>query len=278
MTLHILADLEQGSEAWHEQRRGMVTASVVGRLISVGSLGAIDYECPTCLAIADFPCVSVAKGKPSEPIKTMHPARTQVALEKADQSPPVLTTADNDTARGLIATLVAERIARFTEDTPITSDMWRGIDSEPIARDLYSEHYGPVTEVGFMVRDDWGFDIGYSPDGLVGDDGLIEVKAPRAKTHVLTVIGGEVPTYNMAQLQCGLLVSGRKWIDFIPYCGGLPLWRKRVFPDPAWHQAIVAAVANFETTAADMVAAYRQATNGLPVTERIDLDPEIKVA
>ena len=63
-------------------------------------------------------------------------------------------------------------------------------------------------------------DLGHSPDGLVGDDGLLEIKAPRAKAHVLAVSPTSAPHY-MAQLQAGLLVSGRAWIDFVPFCGGL---------------------------------------------------------
>jgi hypothetical protein len=46
----------------------------------------------------------------------------------------------------------------------------------------------------------------------------------------------------MAQLQCGLLVSGRKWIDYVSYCGGMPLYVKRVEPDERWFDAIVEAV------------------------------------
>jgi hypothetical protein len=76
----------------------------------------------------------------------------------------------------------------------------------------------------------------------------------------------------MAQLQAGLLVSGRAWVDFVPYVGGLPLWTKRVYPDPVWQTAIVAAVAHFETTAAELVATYTAATAGLPATERIDFN------
>jgi hypothetical protein len=84
-----------------------------------------------------------------------------------------------------------------------------------------------------MVRDDWGFSLGYSPDGLVGDDGLIEVKCRRQKKHLQTILADEVPPENMAQLQCGLLVSGREWIDYVSYCGGMPMYVKRVYPDTA---------------------------------------------
>jgi hypothetical protein len=120
--------------------------------------------------------------------------------------------------------------------------MLRGIEDEPRAVEVYSEHFAPVTTVGFMVRDDWGFSIGYSPDGLVGDDGLIEVKSRRAKKHLTTILADEVPVENMAQLQCGLLVSGREWIDYVSYCGGMPLYVKRVEPDQRWFDAITAAV------------------------------------
>ena len=74
----------------------------------------------------------------------------------------------------------------------------------------------------------------------------------------------------MAQCQAGLLVSGRQWLDFVSYVGGMPLFVKRVYPDPVWHEAIVAAVTRFEQNAADLIDAYTQATTGLAMTERVD--------
>ena len=222
MTLTIHNDVTQGSPGWHDQRRGMVTASVVSQLVTPGTL------------------------KP----------------------------ASNDYSRGLTARLVAERITGYTDPTWLSNDMIRGIDDEPIARDLYSEHYATATECGFMVRDfqyktdpRW-LQVGYSPDGLVGDDGLIEVKSRRQKKHLQTILADKVPAENMAQLQCGLLVSGRAWIDYVSFCGGMPLYVKRVTPDPAWFEAITASVAVFEGRAAEMVATYRKATEGLAPTER----------
>jgi hypothetical protein len=76
----------------------------------------------------------------------------------------------------------------------------------------------------------------------------------------------------MAQCQAGLFVSGRSWLDFVSYVGGMPLFVKRVLPDPAWHEAVEAACRAFETTAAQMVTAYQAATAGLPMTERLDLE------
>lgn len=217
MSLRILPDLIQGSDEWHDQRRGMVTASVVDQLLTT---------------------------------KTIQPA-------------------NNDHSRSLVAILVAERITGWTDPTYLGDDMLRGWEDEPRAVEVYGEHYAPVTTVGFLVRDDWGFRIGYSPDGLVDDDGLVEVKSRRPKKHLQTILDDEVPADCMGQIQCGLLVSGRKWCDYLSYCGGMPLWVKRVTPDERWFYAITNAVQQFENTAAAMVEKYQAAVKGLPTTERL---------
>jgi putative phage-type endonuclease len=214
--------VEQGSEQWHDLRRGIVTASVVGKLLT-----------------------------------------------------PTLKVADNDTSRALTATLVAERITGVTEDTYANADMMRGVMCEPIARDIYSGHHQQAEETGFMRFDGDGWTLGYSPDGLVADDGLIEIKAPRAKTHLNTILADRVPPYYMAQCQAGLLVSGRKWLDFVSYCGGMPLYVNRVMPNHLWFDAITAACIQFEQTAEQMTTAYDFATTGLPATERLDLYLEV---
>lgn len=190
-------------------------------------------------------------------------------------TPKTIKPANNDDSRGLIDLLASERVTGIVESTYTSSDMFRGIIAEPFARDLYSEHHAPVTECGFMRREFDGFAIGFSPDGLVGDDGLIEIKAPRAKNHLATIVADEVPLYHMAQLQTGLLVSGRAWVDFVSYVGGMPLWTKRVVPDVRWRTAILQAVELAEQAIRERVANYQAAVVGLPATERIDLEQEI---
>ncbi|WP_285189894.1 lambda exonuclease family protein [Rhodococcus sp. MEB041] len=209
-------DILQGSDEWHAQRRGIVTASMVGKLVT---------------------------------------AKT-------------LQVASNQESRGLTAQLVAERITGWTDPTFMNDDMMRGIEDEPRARDKYSKHYAPVVETGFMVREFDGMKLGYSPDGLVGDDGLIEAKSRRPKIHLETILSGHPPIENMAQLQCGLLVSGREWIDYLSYCGGMPMWVHRVKPDQRWFDAITAAVVAFERNAAEMIRLYRESVEGFPTTER----------
>jgi hypothetical protein len=271
MSLHVYDDLEQGSDEWLAARRGMVTASTVGQLLEVATLGADAFDCQRCDAPAGQPCMSVAKGKTGTPISTIHGERTEAA-RKAGET--VVRPSRTDESNRLTLLLVSERITGETDyrEQYVSNDMLAGQLDEPIAREVYSGHYDQATEVGFMVRDDWGFSLGYSPDGLVGDYGLIEVKSPRAKEHVRTVISGEVPARYMAQLQAGLLVSGREWCDYVSFYGGQPLWTKRVVPSAKWAEAIVDAVSAFEQRAEEMTHAYDLATRGLPATERrIDL-------
>ena len=226
MSLHIYRELEQGTDEWLEARRGIVTASVVGQLVTA---------------------------------KTIKPA-------------------DNDYSRALTMTLAAERITGWSDPVYVNRDMERGTFEEPIAREAYAQHVGvDVEEIGFMVRDDSGFRLGFSPDGLVEADGCIEVKSRRQKKHLQTILADAVPAENMAQIQCGLLVSGRQWCDFVSFCGGMPLYVKRVTPDQRWRNAILAAVNTCEENIAQIVATYTERTAGMPMTERSTFDAELVV-
>lgn len=184
---------------------------------------------------------------------------------------PTLKIASKEKQRAHMWELLAQRITGYVEPRYISDDMLRGRDDEIEARMLYSKHYAPVTEVGFVTSDDLGFTLGYSPDGLVGDDGLIECKSRRQRFQIETFVTGEVPEEYVLQLQTGLLVTGRKWIDFVSYSGGLPMFVKRVFPDPIVQEAIVAAADNFESAIMSAHAKFVAATipdAGLIATER----------
>ena len=119
-----------------------------------------------------------------------------------------------------------------------------------------AETYAPVTEIGFVTNDQFGFVLGYSPDGLVGDDGLIECKSRCQKYQIQTLTDMIAPDEFMLQLQTGLLVTGRKWIDFVSYCGGLPMVTIRVHPDPDIQGAIIHAASIFEAKIAEKRAVY----------------------
>ena len=168
---------------------------------------------------------------------------------------PTLKVANNDKTRQHVYELAAQRISRYVEPHYVCDDMLRGHEDEVRARLAYGEHFGDVTECGFITSDEHGFTIGYSPDALVGDDGLIECKSRRQKYQVQTIVNG-VPDEHMLQLQTGLLVTGRKWLDYVSYCGGMPMMVVRVEPDATMQAAIVAAATAFEKQVTDAVAEY----------------------
>lgn len=175
---------------------------------------------------------------------------------------PTLKVAANEKTRAHAYELAAQRITgytepTYTEPTYIGDAMLRGIDDEYTARELYRARVMPVEEVGFVTNDEWGFTIGYSPDGLVGKDGLIEIKSRAARFQIETITTGVVPIEHVLQLQTGLLVTGRQWIDYISYSGGLPMCIIRVQADPVMQDAIVAAASVFEATVAGVVRTYR---------------------
>ena len=192
---------------------------------------------------------------------------------------PTLRPASNDKERAHLFELLGQRITGYTEPHYISDDMLRGHEDEIEARIRYADHFYPVTECGFVTRDMGGFTIGYSPDGLVGDDGLIECKSRRQKYQIETILADEVPAEYLLQCQTGLLVTGRKWLDFISYCGGLPMFVKRVWPCPEIHRAILDAALAFEQRLAAAQTRYDEWRNRQPVvihTERT-IEQEIMI-
>ena len=186
---------------------------------------------------------------------------------------PTLKPAKNDKSRAHAYELLSQRIFGFEAERPETWDMLRGRDDEVYARVAYEEHFAPVEEVGFVTSDALGFRMGYSPDGLVGDDGLIEIKSRLPKFQVQTILAHEVPDDYILQIQTGLLITGRKWLDFISYSGGLPMVTIRVFPDPTMQQAIITAATEFEASIAALHAEYHAALSSgrklIPTARRI---------
>lgn len=165
--------------------------------------------------------------------------------------------ADNDTSRGLVRTLACERIIGKPAETFSSRMMDRGTALEPFARDLYAEHYAPVEEVGFIRLDTDDYALGFSPDGMVEHDGLLEIKSPGPKEHLRTILADAVPAVYIWQLQVGLFVTGRSWIDFLSYCPGMDLYVKRVYPDRDMHDVINTASARSEEAIREILHEYK---------------------
>ena len=118
--------------------------------------------------------------------------------------------------------LVAERMTGLAQETYKNAAMEWGNECEPFARMAYEAHQRLFVEkTGFWKHPtkEW---IGVSPDGLIGDDGLIEIKCPNTTTHLEYLWDEVVPTEYRKQIQMQLWVTGRQWCDFVSYDPRLP--------------------------------------------------------
>ena len=112
------------------------------------------------------------------------------------------------------------------------AEMERGHELEPIGRAKYEFEKGvDVVEVGFIEYNQY---VGYSPDGLVGEDGLIEHKARNDEKHLALLMTGKVDSATIWQMNMGMLISNRKWCDFISYNPNFKnsMYVQRFYPDP----------------------------------------------
>lgn len=120
------------------------------------------------------------------------------------------------------AELIAERLTGVTAPSFTNAAMQWGTDQEPVARQAYAERNGLVVhEVGFVDHPEIAM-TGASPDGLVGDDGLVEIKCPNTATHLETLLGGGVPAKYITQMQWQMACTGRDWCDFVSFDPRLP--------------------------------------------------------
>ena len=136
--------------------------------------------------------------------------------------------------------LVSERLTGEKQETYINQAMQDGIDREFYAREKYVQQFGEVEEVGFVKHPT--LEAGASPDGMVGDDGIIEIKCPMGTTHTETLMTQEVPSKYIPQIQFQLRCTGRKWCDFVSYNPMFPehlqVFVKRVEADEVYQMEL----------------------------------------
>lgn len=120
------------------------------------------------------------------------------------------------------AQLVAERLTGVPAETYQNAAMIWGIDTEEQARAMYSLEVGePVLETGFHPHPEIALS-GASPDGLVGDTGLVEIKCPNTATHIATLTGAGIDRKYLLQMQWQMACTGREWCDFASFDPRLP--------------------------------------------------------
>jgi putative phage-type endonuclease len=126
------------------------------------------------------------------------------------------TGKESESLKKYASQLATELMLETPEPSFKNDVMARGNEVEPLARDAYQEQTFNVVEQITMFKSDCG-NFGYSPDGIVNDDGLVEIKCPLATTHFKYLLDNKMPSDYWQQVQAGLWVSQRKWIDFVSY-------------------------------------------------------------
>jgi len=121
-----------------------------------------------------------------------------------------------------MAQLVCERLTGQKGESFSNAAMQHGTDTEPLARAAYEALKDVlVDEVGFVPHPSIIM-AGASPDGLVGDDGLLEIKCPNTATHIETLMSKTVPGKYNTQMQFQMACTGRQWCDFVSFDNRLP--------------------------------------------------------
>ena len=121
-----------------------------------------------------------------------------------------------------MADLIAERLTGQKAESFTNAAMQWGVDKEPQARVEYEIKTGSLVEQVAFVEHPTIQMFGCSPDGYVGDDGLIEIKCPNTSTHIDYIRQDKAPTKYVNQMQCQMAVTGRKWCDFVSFDPRLP--------------------------------------------------------
>lgn len=142
------------------------------------------------------------------------------------------------------AQLIAERLTGVAAESYTNAAMQYGTDTEPKARAAYAFLMDrPVTEVGFV-----GHPLiemsGCSPDGLVDDVGLIEIKCPNTATHLETLLGAEIDGKYVKQMQWQMACTGRNWCDFVSFDCRLPVELQMKVQRLERDQALIAGLQN----------------------------------
>lgn len=138
--------------------------------------------------------------------------------------------------------LIGETLTGEPMDNYTNAHMERGKEMEAEARDYYTFMTDAEPKIVGFLKDDR---IGCSPDSLLGNEGMHEIKTRLPHLHIETLLSGEMPPEHKAQVQGGLWISGREWTDFQSYWPRLPAFIKRVYRDHDYIKTIEQAVKDF---------------------------------
>jgi len=165
-----------------------------------------------------------------------------------------------------MAQLVCERMTGTQGESYNNAAMQWGTDQEPLARAAYEAVSDVlVDEVGFIIHPTI-IAAGASPDGLVGDDGLIEIKCPNTATHIDTLLSDKVPSKYNTQMQWQMACTGRKWCDFVSFDprmpDGLQIFIQRVPFDAEYVKMLEAEITGFLVELETKIEKLKEKTHG----------------
>lgn len=156
-----------------------------------------------------------------------------------------------------MAQLVVERMTNKQAESYSNAAMEWGTEQEPLARAAYEAEVGVLVDEVGMIDHPTVEMSGASPDGLVGHDGLVEIKCPTTATHIDTLMGEEAPKKYYDQMQWQMSCTGRKWCDFVSFDPrmpeGLQLFVKRVERNDEYIAMLESEVATFLQEVSDKV-------------------------
>jgi hypothetical protein len=249
-------EAQQGSPEWHAARCGRITASCFADAIS--TIGGLNEQQQQYVD-------AVRNGMPIKEamqLAAYKAAPTSEAIKRALAGERI--ERPSDTALRYAADLAMERISGQPHGEPPKA--WvleRGHEMEARARMIYEARTGAfVTEAGICVTDDGVF--GYSTDGLVDDDGLIEIKSPIDSIKILAMLRTQDVAEYLHQMMGGKWITGRKWCDFIQYVPelapvGKELFVKRIYRDDAFIDPMVTRLYEFDQLVQSYELQFREA-------------------
>lgn len=247
-------ECQQGTPEWLAARAGLCTASEFATACS--TVGALTEQQKKYVDAVIVGCMTEKAAAEFAGYKAVPKA---ACIEKALRGEP--TEEMSDSALRYAHDLAIERISGKPYGQPVkTWLLERGHEREAIARRHYEvRHSARMTTAGLCVDDDGLF--GYSTDGLIGERGLWECKAPIDSVKIFTIWRtGDIAEY-MHQMQGGIWLTGRDWCDFTMYCEELEnagpeghhLYVQRVHRDDAFIDAMVPRLARFQAKVEELI-------------------------
>lgn len=182
----------------------------------------------------------------------------RAGIPTASEFATVMAKGEGKTRRKYLMTLLGERMTGEVVESYSNGHMERGKIMEAEARDLYLFRTGAESRLaGTFVNDDIG--AGASPDSVIGDDGLLEVKTRLPHLQLELLLKGGLPAEHKDQVQGQMLVTGRKWVDYVSYWPKLPAHIVRVERDEAYIATLSQEIADFNGELSALLLRFAEA-------------------